>query len=38
MRDETPLIGPYRYPAAACDPYDPRAPTVAAHIAGLVRG
>lgn len=36
MRDDELTIGPYRYPPAACDDYDPRAPAVAERVASLI--
>lgn len=36
MDDGAPVIEPYTYPPAACDDHDPRAPAVAARIAGLI--
>ncbi len=36
MDNDHPAIEPYLYPPAACDDYDPYAPTVAALVAGLI--
>ena len=36
MGDDEPMIGPYVYPPAACDDYDPRAPEVARRVASLI--
>jgi GrpB-like predicted nucleotidyltransferase (UPF0157 family) len=36
MRDDERPIGPYVYPPAACNDYDPRAPAVAQRVAALI--